>query len=152
MMPGRVNHITFTADKVGEYLGQCAEYCQDSHALMKFRVVVDTAEDFDKWAKHQAEDQAAEVAASPGFAAFQGATCVACHAIDGTSAQARVGPDLTHVGSRGRIASGVLANDEASLRLWLKDPDAIKPGSKMPNLNLTDAQIDAIVPFLSSLK
>lgn len=152
MMPGRVNHITFTADKVGEYLGQCAEYCQDSHALMKFRVVVDTAEDFEKWAKHQAEPQPESVGQSAGFTAFQGATCVACHAIDGTSAQAHVGPNLTHVGSRTRVAAGVLANDEASLKLWLKDPAAVKPGSKMPNLNLTDDQINTIVPFLQSLK
>lgn len=152
MVPGRVNHITFTADKVGEYMGQCAEYCQDSHALMKFRIHVDTAEDFDKWVKHQSAAQAEEVAKSAGFEAFQGATCVACHAIEGTSSQARTGPDLTHVGSRRLIASGILENNEANLRLWLKDPTAVKPGSKMPNLNLTDEQIDTIVPFLSSLK
>jgi cytochrome c oxidase subunit 2 len=46
MIPGHVNRIKFTADKTGLYLGQCAEYCSDSHALMKFRVIVDSPEDF----------------------------------------------------------------------------------------------------------
>ena len=152
MMPGRVNRITFTADKVGEYLGQCAEYCQDSHALMKFKVMVDTPEDFDRWVAAQQKPVAEASAQSAGFAAFEGATCVACHAVGGTTAQSRIGPDLTHVGSRTTIASGVLENTEGNLKLWLKNPDAIKPGSKMPNLNLTDEQIASIVPYLQSLQ
>ncbi len=152
MMPGRVNHITFTADRAGTYLGQCAEYCQDSHALMKFRVVVDSLEDFEKWAAHQKEGVPEAEAKSAGFEAFQGATCVACHAISGTSAQAAIGPNLTHVGSRTHIAAGVLENNEANLRAWLKNPDAVKPGSKMPNLNLSDEQITTLVSYLQSLK
>lgn len=158
MMPGRVNHITFTPDKIGEYMGQCAEYCQDSHALMRFRVFVDSPEDFAKWATASAEPAVAEANEdSAGFKAFQGATCVACHAVDGTSAQAKVGPNLTHVGTRKRIAAGLLENNEANLRLWLKDPAAIKPGEGrngvgMPNLNLTDEQITTLVSYLQSLK
>ncbi len=152
MIPGRVNHITFTADKIGEYLGQCAEYCQDSHALMKFRIEVESSEDFEKWAKAQATPQADTVDDSEGYKAFQGATCVACHAIDGTNAQGHIGPSLTHVGSRKRFAASVLEMNEANLKLWLKDPSAVKPGCKMPNLKLTDEQINTIVPFLQSLK
>jgi cytochrome c oxidase subunit 2 len=152
MMPGRVNHITFTADRAGTYLGQCAEYCQDSHALMKFRVIVDSLEDFEKWAAHQKEGVPEAEAKSAGFEAFQGATCVACHAISGTSAQAAIGPNLTHVGSRTHIAAGVLENNEANMRAWLKNPDAVKPGSKMPNLNLSDEQITTLVAYLQTLK
>ncbi len=157
MVPGRVNHITFTADTVGTFLGQCAEYCQDSHALMKFRVMVDTPEDFEKWANHEKQPVADTNEASDGFKAFQGATCIACHAIAGSSAQARVGPNLTHVGSRTRIAAGLLENNEANLKLWLKDPSAVKPGEGrngvgMPNLNLTDEQITTLVAYLQSLK
>jgi len=152
MMPGRVNHITFTADRAGTYLGQCAEYCQDSHALMKFRVIVDSLEDFEKWAAHQKEGVPEAEAKSAGFEAFQGATCVACHAISGTSAQAAIGPNLTHVGSRTHIAAGVLGNNEANMRAWLKNPDAVKPGWKMPNLNLSDEQITTLVAYLQSLK
>ena len=152
MMPGRVNHITFTADRVGTYLGQCAEYCQDSHALMKFRVIVETLEDFEKWAAHQKEAVSEAEAKSAGFEAFQGATCSACHAITGTSAQSAIGPNLSHVGSRTHIAAGVMENTDANLRTWLKNPDAVKPGSKMPNLNLSDEQITTLVAYLQSLK
>jgi cytochrome c oxidase subunit 2 len=152
MMPGRVNHITFTANEPGTYLGQCAEYCQDSHALMKFRVVVETLEDFEKWAAHQKEGVPEAEAASAGFTAFQGATCSSCHAISGTKAEGDIGPNLTHVGSRTHIAAGVLENNEANLRTWLKNPDAVKPGSKMPNLNLSDEQITTLVAYLQSLK
>lgn len=153
MMPGRVNRIKFKAEKVGTYLAQCAEYCGDSHALMKFRAMVLTAEDFEKWAKDQAApaDTTSEAAVA-GFNAFQGAGCTACHAVKGTTAVGNQGPDLTHVGSRTTIASGIMENNEANLRAWLKDPPAIKPGSKMPNLNLTPEQLDALVPYLQSLK
>lgn len=153
MIPGKVNTIKFTADKAGTYLGQCAEYCADSHAWMRFRVMVDTPEDFEKWvAAQKAPADAESEAAKAGFQAFTQATCVACHAIGGTSAVATIGPDLTHIGSRTTIAAGVLPNDTENLRKWLKDPTAIKPGSKMPNLNLSDEQLDALVPYLQSLK
>lgn len=157
MMPGRVNHITFTADTVGMFLGQCAEYCQDSHALMKFRVMVDTPEDFEKWANHQKQPVAQTNEESEGFKVFQSATCIACHAIAGSTAQARIGPDLTHIASRTRIAAGLLENNEANLRIWLKDPSSVKPGEGrngvgMPNLNLSDEQITTLVAYLQSLK
>lgn len=152
MMPGRVNHITFKADTEGTFLGQCAEYCQDSHALMKFRVVVDSPEEFEAWTARQKTPVAEADANSAGFQAFQTATCSVCHAVAGTSAQGNLGPNLTHVGSRTHVAAGVLENNEANLRLWLKNPDAIKPGSKMPNLNLSDEQITALVAYLQSLK
>ena len=153
MMPARVNHITFAAEKVGEYLGQCAEYCGDSHALMKFRVYVDTPEDFQSWVERQkAPADSVSTEALAGFQAFQGAGCVACHSIDGTNAQAVIGPNLTHVGSRETIASGILENNEANLKRWIKDPPSVKPGSKMPNLNLTDEQVQAVSAYLQTLK
>ena len=41
-------------------------------------------------------------------------------------------------------------NSEASLRLWLKDPQSVKPGVKMPNFNLTDEQVNQLVAFLET--
>ncbi|MDP2316009.1 MAG: cytochrome c oxidase subunit II [Pseudomonadota bacterium] len=153
MVPGRVNHIKFKAEKLGEFYGQCAEYCGDSHALMKFRVVVDTPEDFAKWIASQKAPAETEAAtAQAGFQAFQGAGCVACHAINGTTAAAVIGPDLTHVGSRTMIASGILENNEENLKKWIKDPPGVKPGSKMPNLNLSDEQVASLAAYLQTLK
>ncbi|MFZ5478409.1 MAG: cytochrome c oxidase subunit II [Myxococcota bacterium] len=151
MIPGRVNRLKFKAEKVGEYLGQCAEYCGDSHALMQMRVHVDTPEDFARWLEAQAAP-AATPATDPGFLVFQQAGCGACHAIAGTPAVATIGPDLTHVGSRGTIASGILENDEANLRRWLADPPAVKPGSKMPKLNLSEDQVRTLATWLGTLK
>lgn len=153
MVPGRVNKVRFKADKVGTFLAQCAEYCGDSHALMRFRAVVDTPEDFEKWVKAQTTPaDTTSDAAVAGFAAYQQAGCVACHAIDGTTSVAQIGPNLTHVASRDTIAAGVLDNNADNLRKWIADPQAIKPGSKMTNLHLTKEQLDAVVPYLQSLK
>jgi cytochrome c oxidase subunit 2 len=153
MLPGHVNSILFTPEKVGRYAGQCAEYCGDSHALMKFQVVVDTPEDFARWLDAQrapADTTSADAVA--GFNAFSSAGCVACHAIGGTTAAANIGPNLTHVGSRARIASGILDNNQANLVNWIRRPDVVKPGSKMPNLNVSEETANSIATYLLSLK
>jgi len=62
------------------------------------------------------------------------------------------GPDLTHVASRPTIAGGILANTPHNLGRWLANPPGIKPGSIMPNLNLPQADIDALVAYLQTLK
>lgn len=151
MIPGRLNRITFRAEKVGMYLGQCAEYCGDSHALMKFRVFVDTPEDFQKWVAAQKTPVVA-AAEDAGYAAFAQAGCVACHRVDGTPAVGTAGPDLTHVGSRSRIASGILDNNAENLEKWILDPPGVKPGSKMPNLKLSPENAKTISNWLLTLK
>jgi cytochrome c oxidase subunit 2 len=90
--------------------------------------------------------------AAKGAALFQRSACVACHTINGTPAQGKVGPNLTHVGSRQRIAAERLPNDPESMALWLHDPPALKPGALMPNLNLKPEQIADLVAYLESLK
>jgi cytochrome c oxidase subunit 2 len=153
MVPGRVNHIKFKAEKLGEFYGQCAEYCGDSHALMRFRVVVDTPEDFAKWVEAQkAPADTVADASKAGFDAFQSAGCVACHAIRGTTAAAAIGPDLTHVGSRTMIASGILENNAANIKKWIMHPGEVKPGSKMVDLKLTSEQADSITAYIQTLK
>jgi cytochrome c oxidase subunit II len=152
VIPGRLLHITFTADTPGTYWGQCAEYCGTSHANMKLRVMVDTPEDFDRWVQAQLAPPA-----EPSGLAAEGQTfytthaCVGCHTIRGVSAGV-VGPDLTHFGSRTTFGAGLLPNGPQTLAAWLKDPQAVKPGAKMPNLGLTDDQTRAVAAYLLSLK
>jgi len=53
--------------------------------------------------------------------------------------------------SRDTIASGAAANTPENLRLWIRNPDAIKPGSLMPAMNLSDADVNAVAAYLESL-
>lgn len=55
MIPNRANHIYLKADKPGYYWGQCAEYCGDSHAVMRFRVVALEPKRFAQWVQDQSE-------------------------------------------------------------------------------------------------
>ena len=81
----------------------------------------------------------------------QGA-CAGCHIIKGTPLVGRTGPNLTHFGSRRTLAAGILDNNAANLSAWLRNPPAIKPGAKMPNLNLKEEEIRYIVAYLQSLQ
>jgi cytochrome c oxidase subunit 2 len=54
--------------------------------------------------------------------------------------------------SRDTLASGASANTVADLKLWIKDPDYVKPGSLMPAMQLSDDQIDQVVAYLTTLK
>ncbi|MDI3339527.1 MAG: cytochrome c oxidase subunit II [Sphaerobacter sp.] len=161
VVPGRTNRITFTADTPGEYSGQCAEFCGAKHANMKFRVIVQTPEEFEAWL---AQQQQAAVEPEPGSIEAQGkevfmsSGCVGCHTIKGTDAKGQLGPDLTHFGSRGLIAGGVLTNTPENLKAWVHDAPSIKPGQPgrplgMPAFTgLTDEQVNALVAYLESLK
>jgi cytochrome c oxidase subunit 2 len=53
MIPNRGNFIWFKADKPGYYYGQCAEYCGESHAIMRFRVIALSPGDYSKWLENQ---------------------------------------------------------------------------------------------------
>jgi cytochrome c oxidase subunit II len=159
-VPGQVTHLNLQADEPGRYLGQCAEYCGLSHVNMRNRAVAMTAEDFDAWVEQQTTP--AEVP-EEGTAAFEGRehfanSCAACHQIwegDGERAP-DIGPDLTHLMSREEFAGAIFDLDEDNLREWLEDPPAMKAmqperGIGMPNLNLSDDEIDALVAYLMTL-
>jgi cytochrome c oxidase subunit 2 len=154
VIPNQENRMWFKADRPGIYFGQCAEFCGVSHAHMGFRVVAQTAADFAAWV--QTQQQPAPVPTDPpavhGAQLFLQRGCLACHTISGTPAQGTVGPNLTHVGSRQTLAAGVLANTPDNLARWLRDPQAVKPASLMPNLALDDASIGALVAYLHGLK
>lgn len=154
IIPGVENHIWLSADTPGTYLGSCAEYCGVEHAWMRIRVIAQSPAQFVQWEQDQSAPAAMPVAspAAEGAEYFQQLTCASCHTIRGTSAAARIGPDLTHVASRETLASGRLANTSENLAEWLHEPDTIKPGCKMPNLHLTRQQQDSLVAYLETLR
>ena len=161
IVPGHRTELWFTPTRAQEapYLGQCAEFCGLSHALMRFRVFVDTPEDFQAWVENEQSDGAepATVQAQEGQQIFS-TTCGACHTIAGTAAAGVIGPNLSHVGSRQTIAAGTLANNAEELKRWISDPSKVKPGAEPPRSMpafaglLTDDQLDAIVAYLQGLE
>src|SRR5437762_2234307 len=154
-VPGQPNHIWLQADKPGEYLGTCSEFCGTQHAWMRILVVAEEPSKFEQWQQAQLKASQAPTsdAAAKGLALFQTTTCLNCHAIRGlTGADAGVAPDLTHVASRKQLGAGILENTSANMRLWLKSPQHIKPGALMPDFTLTDEQLDQLAEYLSSLR
>lgn len=152
--PGQLNRILLTPAAPGDYPGQCAEFCGASHANMRHWAVVLSAPDFQAWVARQKAPPAEPADGSPaaqGRQAFTTHACVGCHTIQGVSG-GQLGPDLTHFASRKTIAGGMLPNTPGNVARWLKNPPDVKPGSLMPNLNLPDAQVAALVAYLSSLK
>lgn len=86
-----------------------------------------------------------------GEMVFRTKGCLGCHTIAGVSEIGTVGPELTHIGSSELIASSIPYSPE-NLRDWLINPHELKPGTEMPNMNLSEPELDAIVAFLDSLK
>jgi cytochrome c oxidase subunit 2 len=155
LIPNRINQLWMDPHRTGIFLGQCAQYCGLQHAKMLQRVSVDTAEEFDAWIRAQQQPAVQAVqdeSAVAGRRVFETTACINCHAIRGTVANGRFGPDLTHLMSRATIASGAAENTPENLRVWLKNPDAIKPGSLMPAMKMTDPELDALVGYMQSLR
>jgi cytochrome c oxidase subunit 2 len=152
LIPNRVNHMWMDPYQTGIFLGQCAQYCGTQHAKMLLRVYVDTPDEFDAWVRAQTQPAVQDTGVSGGRHIFESTACINCHAISGTVADGRFGPDLTHLMSRQTIASGAAENTKANLRLWVQTPDAIKPGSLMPAMQLSNADLDALVDYLETLR
>ncbi len=175
-IPNHTNRIWFTPNATGTYPGQCTEFCGTSHANMRMKLVVDTPASFAAWVAAQqappagggaAPESAGVAVLAPGLAPahvvalsplaaqgkqiFSTSACIACHTIRGLSA-GTIGPNLTHFASRSTFAGATFARDPDDLARWLADPPARKPGTLMPNLGLTPAQIRALVAYLQSLK
>jgi cytochrome c oxidase subunit II len=153
-VPGHPNHIWIQADRPGSYLGVCSEFCGTQHAWMHFLIVAESQTEFDAWEKAQLEPASKPVGeeAVKGLELFQQMSCVSCHAIKGTVAGARVGPDLTHFASRSQLGAGIADNTPANLRRWLADPGRVKPGVLMPNFKFTDEQLTQLVAYFETLK
>ncbi len=152
LIPNRINHMWIDPHKEGVFVGQCAQYCGVQHAKMLLRVYVDSREEFERWVEQEKKPAERNDAVSAGRRIFETTACINCHAVSGTVADGLFGPDLTHLMSRETIASGAARNTRENLRLWIHDPEAIKPGSLMPTMNLTDRELDALVAYLESLR
>jgi cytochrome c oxidase subunit II len=154
LIPGNVNSLWFQADTPGVYRGQCAEFCGEQHAKMAFLVVADRPDSFDMWLARQRDTALTptDQLTQRGQEVFLGSSCVMCHAISGTPAGARVGPDLTHLASRRTIAAGTLPNTRGNLAGWIVNPQQIKPGTRMPPNQLNPADLQALLAYLESLK
>jgi len=153
LLPGRTTTIQFRADKAGEYRAPCAEFCGLQHAFMTLDVVALAPAGFDAWADaHRAPATApSDPLAIRGRELFESGSCMLCHAVLGSSANARSGPDLTHVASRAHLAS-VLPNTRVALAAWITDPQVAKPGANMPAHFLADADLNALLAYLGTLK
>jgi len=155
LIPNHPNNTWIDPHETGLYVGQCAQYCGTQHAKMLLRASVDSRADFDRWVKAQQqtaqEDARLSTEAIEGRRVFNATACVNCHAVAGTAAEGRFGPDLTHLMSRETIASGIASNNAAELRRWVQNPAAIKPGSLMPSMNLTDKELDEVTAYLLTL-
>ncbi len=152
LIPNRVNQTWMDPRQPGLYLGQCAQYCGTQHAKMLLRVSVDSPEDFDTWVRAQNQPANQDENEAAGKHVFESTSCVNCHAVGGTNGTGRFGPDLTHLMSRRTIAAGAAENTPENLRLWIQNPDAIKPGCLMPSMKLSDAELDAVVRYLETLR
>jgi len=166
MIPNNDNTMWFQSNEEGIFYGQCAEFCGESHALMRFRVVVDSKEEFDAWVESQLLDavKPSDPLSQQGHDLFMSseAGCYACHTIRGSQkAYGEVGPELTHFASRLHILAGIMDNTHENLISWLTDPDELKPGNTMaknasvyndPDKALSDSEIIALASYLRSLE
>ncbi|KQZ28143.1 hypothetical protein ASD58_11925 [Duganella sp. Root1480D1] len=164
MVPGRVHGLTLRAGAPGRYRGQCAEYCGIQHAAMALDVVAVPSHEFDAWLEHQATPAelgaAARVFADAGrydiarrgSEVFLAARCNACHAVRGVSEGGTLGPDLTHIASRSHIAAGGLPMNRAALMGWIANPQAAKPGARMPASSLPPGELQALASWLETLE
>ncbi|HEY0584804.1 MAG TPA: c-type cytochrome [Pseudoduganella sp.] len=165
MVPGRVHGLTLRAAAPGRYRGQCAEYCGMQHAAMALDVVAVAPQEFDAWLSRQAAPAAssplATIAAGPvarpatdrrGQEIFLAARCNACHTVRGVADGGALGPDLTHIASRAHIAAGALPFSRAALTGWIADPQAAKPGARMPPSSLPPDDLQALASWLETLQ
>jgi cytochrome c oxidase subunit II len=152
VVPNRQNLMWVEPTETGTFLGQCAEYCGTQHAKMLLRVMVHEDGEFDAWVAAQKQPAPVVDAASDGRAIFQQTACINCHTLDGTNADGRFGPDLSHLMSRTTIGSGAATNTRQNLRAWVDDPHQFKPGVLMPAMKLDDGDLDKLTDFLLTLK
>ncbi len=165
LVPGQITYLNLEADEPGRYIGQCAEYCGLSHVNMRARVIAMDDADWRAWIDEQttpAEEPEEGTLEAEGRELFHDLgdrmACASCHAVwEGGSRSPNIGPDLTHLMSREEFAGAIHDLDEQNLRQWLADPESMKAmdyeldGIGMPNLDLSDDELDALVAYLLAL-
>jgi cytochrome c oxidase subunit 2 len=156
LIPGRTNRLLFQADRPGTFRGQCAEYCGLQHAHMAFLVIAQTPDEFSAWLAGQAApaQQPVDSLVQRGAQVFAREGCISCHAVRYGSEPVggRIGPDLTHIGSRSTIAAGTLPNVRGNLAGWIVNSQALKPGNKMPPMPVEGDDLQVLLDYLQSLR
>jgi cytochrome c oxidase subunit 2 len=154
LIPNYPTTIYFQADTPGIYWGQCAEFCGYEHAKMRLMVIAESPEDFNAWyTASQARAPSPQTDSQKlGQQIFLRSVCTQCHTINGTDASGRVGPNLTHVASKPYIGAASLVNNRENLMSWITDPQAIKPGIRMPMNTFSESDLNALVDYIQSLK
>jgi cytochrome c oxidase subunit 2 len=121
---------------------------------MMLWIVAQPPEEFRQWVQQQRAP-----APTPendrltrGRGVFMSASCVICHTVDGTPARGNVGPNLTHVAGRQRIAAGALDFSRDNLAWWITDPPAVKAGTRMPQNKLSQDDLQALLDWIQTLK
>jgi cytochrome c oxidase subunit 2 len=157
LVPGQTTLLRLQADEPDVYWGQCAEFCGLSHSLMRAQVRAVPEAEFTEWIAAQqepAEEPAEGSAAAAGMQVFLNRGCTQCHNIDAINEVEQAafnGPDLTHFMDRGVIAGAYKEYSVENLKTWLANPPKEKPGSYMPDLGLTQQEIDDLAAFLETL-
>ncbi|MDC3033140.1 cytochrome c oxidase subunit II [Acidimicrobiaceae bacterium] len=158
LVPGQKTYLNLHADIAEEFWAQCGEYCGLSHSKMRGRVLSLSQSDFDSWVMNQQKNAANDLdqnsLAYEGQQVYLNAGCTQCHVIDGVwDVQGeQIAPNLTHFGIRNVFAGAALKNNPENLTKWLANPAQIKPGTFMPNLELTEREIEALIEYLGTLK
>lgn len=151
-LPDHPNELVIQADEPGEYGGRCAEFCGLQHTNMAILVVAENDEDLSEWLAAQESEVTIPESAVRGAEIFLSHECAECHTIKGTSAAGDEGPDLTHVATRARLGATVIPNTSDQLRRWVANPQEVKPGVKMPDIELSEEELDDLVAFLETLR
>lgn len=160
--PDKENFLYLKPQQAGTFIGACAEYCGGQHAWMRIIAIVQPQAEFDSWlaaqrAPHTTSAPTTSVGAGQGDPKrgeqiFLNNTCINCHAINGTTAQSPIGPNLTHLGSRATLGTGIIENNPANLARWILNPGAIKPGLRMPGYQLSQEDLRDLVAYLEEQK
>ena len=153
-IPGKANTVEIYADRTGQYRGQCAEFCGLQHAHMGMMVYADTPSEYRAWIADMARPAYPPTTPDQkrGEQVFMSNQCSSCHTIAGTPAQGRIGPNLTHMATRATLAALTIPNRRSDLTHWIANPQDVKPGNRMPGLNLSDADVQAVASYLEGLR
>ncbi len=152
LIPGKTNEMWIQADLEGTFHGRCAEFCGTQHAKMLIRIDAVSPERFASWVAEQQRPAKEVAGVMEGRTRFMNLACANCHAIRGTEAVGRFGPDLTHLMSRKTLASGIMDNNRENLTRWISDPNEDKDGCRMPDMRLSDDDVNQIVDYLITLE
>jgi cytochrome c oxidase subunit 2 len=153
-LPGHPNRVELFAERPGRYRGQCAEFCGQQHAHMGVSVIAQPPAEFRAWLANMARPrpEPATSLARRGEQVFLSHECASCHSIRGTPARGDVGPDLTHLATRETLAALTIPNRKGYLAGWILDPQTVKEGAKMPSLNLSGPDLQALLEYLQGLR